>query len=63
MFQCKKLSHIHKNYNIKIFLSILNAIGTEKTTQLLLLKGQEYSFLSVLHDHEDNQYANYYALQ
>ena len=59
----KKLINIHKDSNIKIFFSILNAIGTEKVTQLLLLKGQEYSFLSVQHGNENNEYTNYYALQ
>jgi hypothetical protein len=58
----KKLINIHKGSNIRVFFSILNAIGTEKVTQLLLLKGQEYSFLSVQHGNEDNEYTNYYAL-
>lgn len=62
-FHANKLSNIHKNSNIKIFLSILDALGPEKTAQLLILKGQEYSFLNVSNDQEDNEYANYYALK
>lgn len=63
VYEISTLSHVNKNLNPKVFHTILNAIGTEKFTQLLLLKGQEYSFLSVLHGDKSNNYANYYTLQ
>lgn len=62
-FHANKLSNLDKNYNMKVFLSILDAIGPEKTAQLLILKGQEYSFLNTSNDQEGNEYTNYYALK
>lgn len=59
----KTLSEMDNNFDSKVFFSILNVIGSERFAQLLLLKGQEYSFLGVLHGDENNNYANYYFLQ
>ncbi len=63
VYKINTLSNVNNDLDLKVFHAILNAIGTEKFTQLLLLKGQEYSFLSVLHGDKNNNYANYYILQ
>ena len=57
------LSSVNTDFNFKVFCSILNTIGTERFVQLLLLKGQEYSYLTVLHGDANNDFTNYYALQ
>lgn len=57
------LSSVNADFNFNVFCSILDTIGTERFVQLLLLKGQEYSYLSVLHGDVKNNFTNYYALQ